>query len=184
MFRSLRGQPVWEQAAAAAARNGRYGGVTGPITLPGGWELPLYSLDDWGQALTPRIVSLARLDRFFQGLSIASARSAPNGVLVPELQDPWARSFRNIGTVGCYRGEWPRHNLALLEAALAARMHHLERGAYPTSCRKSIGAGYWRRREMFGTNRSVVLSAVGILLSTAWGRMEWMTAGGRSILRR
>jgi hypothetical protein len=119
----LSARSPWEQAATAEYAVSRVSTPPGQLIVPG-WA-------SWMQALTPRTVTLARLDRYYRDLAIASARPAPRGVPLPVLKDLWAARSAKRSWTGSYRGEWPRHNLALLETALAVRLHQAERGRLP-----------------------------------------------------
>ena len=121
-FQGLRGKLPWEQAAEGNEQTIVLNTVTSIRSIQV-VDLPASSWEGWGQVLTPRVVLLARLDRFFQELSAASALPAPKGVPPPELRDSWVSRFTHTSFTGCYRGEWPRHNLALLEAARPASRH-------------------------------------------------------------
>lgn len=131
LFTELRGKTPWDQATAIPEQP-----VSTSTLVQAGSGHSDLSWDAWKQVLTPRAVSLARLDRFYRELAAASTQPAPHGVPVPEMTDLWVSRFTRTSYTGCYRGEWPRHNLALLETALAVRLFRLERGAYPASLAK------------------------------------------------
>jgi GntR family transcriptional regulator len=99
----------------------------------GGAEFWQHDWDAWSAVLTPRAFVLAKLDRYYRDLASRSSVPAPNGVPMPPVDHPWVEQFTNNSFTGPYRGEWPRHHLALLETALAVRLFRLERGRYPGS---------------------------------------------------
>jgi hypothetical protein len=129
-LRTLGKQSLWQQLDATETELGsRNSGWMNPAPSPNKpwahrWEV-------WHEALTPRAAVLQDLDRFYRELMIASSRPAPKGVPVPELRTLWAREFASTWFTGQYRGEWARHNLALVETALAVRLFQLGRGRWP-----------------------------------------------------
>lgn len=81
---------------------------------------------------TPRRRTLASGDRFYRRLIAESKRPARQRAWVPVPNDPWLE--RMVGghrPEHAWKYEWPLTGLALLETALAVRMHRLTRGAYP-----------------------------------------------------
>lgn len=86
----------------------------------------------WVNLLTPRTRSLAALDRHYELMKARARAPIRDGYGKAPLTDYWAGSFGS-NEMGCYRWEWPRHNLALLEVALAVRLFYVEHGRYPAS---------------------------------------------------
>jgi hypothetical protein len=83
-------------------------------------------------ALTPRRATMAALERYFQDMIAESEKPVHQRVSVPLPEDPWTQ----VATLDLMpdfhlRMERPALDLALLEVALAVRMHALEHGRYP-----------------------------------------------------
>jgi hypothetical protein len=111
--------------------------VGAPVTV---WndDTPLLSAEGWAAFLTPRRRILEEVDGAYRTFAKAASRPAPKGVPEPRVSHPLARRHLQFWATGCYRGEWPRNNLAILETALAVRIHHLERGAYPANLQELV----------------------------------------------
>jgi len=123
-------QTLWQQLDEAE----EWLSSQSPSILPGA-SLFGHGVETWKTVLTPRAHSLALLERQFRELKIRASSPVRDGYGPPPLTDHWARRF-DPGQMGGYRWEWPRHNLALLETALAVRLFRLEHGRYPTNLRE------------------------------------------------
>ena len=88
--------------------------------------------ETWKCVLTPRSQSVAALNRYYDALRIRVGAPVRDGYGPPDPADRWAARFAT-GQMGGYRWEWPRHNLALLETALAVRIFRLRHGRYPAN---------------------------------------------------
>lgn len=104
------------------------------LTTAGGPQLFGHRWETWQQVLIPRAHSLAALDRRYQELMARASGPVRDGYGPPLLTDPWVGRFAQ-SQMGGYRWEWARHNLALLETALAVRLFRLEHGHYPRRLR-------------------------------------------------
>jgi hypothetical protein len=89
-------------------------------------------------ALTPRRSALASLDQYWRRRVAESKKPFPRRVRVPTPDDPWCRyilSYVEDDPEYTWKYEWPATQLAILEVALAVRLHHLEHGRYPADLR-------------------------------------------------
>jgi hypothetical protein len=92
----------------------------------------------WGTfqlAATPRSLSLANVDRNFQQLIAESRKPFPQRRAIAPPQDAWSVVWGGIVDVDpeqAWRYECPQTQLALLEVALAVRLHFLQLQRYPT----------------------------------------------------
>lgn len=92
----------------------------------------------WGTlqlAATPRSLSLANVDANFQELIAESRKPFRQRRAVAPPQDAWSVVWGGIVDVDpeqAWRYEWPQTQLALLEVALAVRLHFLQHKRYPT----------------------------------------------------
>ena len=96
----------------------------------------------WQRVLTPHAMVAVELDRYYRELIDASSRPAPHGVQVKPVTNIWAETYADSSFTGRYRGEWPRHNLALLEAALIVAHYRRVHGKAPKSL-EEIPADWW-----------------------------------------
>ena len=90
------------------------------------------ALDNFHLLLTPRSVAFADIDDQYRRLTAESRKPVRQRQTLPLPRDPWvelAVSFVRVGEP--WKLERARTDLALLEVALAVRMHYLEHGRYP-----------------------------------------------------
>jgi len=119
-------QTLWQQLDEVEAQT--VGASSGTQFFGHGWST-------WRVVLTPRVHSLTVLDQRFIELKARASAPVRDGYGPPPLTDTLAERFAS-GQMGGYRWEWPRQNLALLEAALAVRLYRLEHGHYPAQLRE------------------------------------------------
>ena len=139
-LQELSRKSFWEQLDEAATR-----GKEPPLQL----QLPLmqqvisiHRWATWQRTLIPHAMVAPELDRYYRELIAVSGRPAPHGVQVHPVTNIWAEIYADRSFTGRYRGEWPRHNLALLEAALVVAHYHQVRGKDPASL-QAIPAEWW-----------------------------------------
>lgn len=86
-----------------------------------------------GRMLWPRRMSIAAMDRHYRRRIAESRKPARQRRPVPAISDPLADLLSSTESLedGIWKLEWPFTQNALLEAALAVRIHRLERGRYP-----------------------------------------------------
>jgi len=121
-------QTLWEQLDEAERSGSGQSAFPGSTLFGHDWET-------WKSVLTPRTHSLAVLDHRFRELQLRASSPVRDGYGPPPLADRRAARF-DPGQMGGYRWEWARHNLALLETALAVRLFRLEHGHYPAQLRE------------------------------------------------
>jgi hypothetical protein len=139
-LRELAKHSLWEQLDQAGARANEP-----PVQFQLFQTSQVISLHGWGtwqRTLTPHAMVAPELDRYYRDLIAASGRPAPHGVVVNRVTNLWAEPYANSSFTGCYRGEWPRHNLALLETALIVAHYRRVRGRDPRSL-DEIPAEWW-----------------------------------------
>jgi hypothetical protein len=84
-------------------------------------------------ALTPRQIDLARVDHYYQRQIVESRKPVRERAPVPAPDDPWTARIIVYSRVldNPWRWERMKTDFALLEAALAVRIHYLEHQQYP-----------------------------------------------------
>jgi hypothetical protein len=101
------------------------------IPPPGPPPAGALSTERWHTFLTPRRSALADVERYYRERAIECAKPLLARQTTARPQNPWLRRGIGESFTGQYQGEWPRHDLILLEAAVAVRRFRLAHGRYP-----------------------------------------------------
>jgi hypothetical protein len=104
----------------------------GPVS-----RLASHDWETWKSVLTPRAYSIRVLDRHYQAMILRAGSPIRDGYNRGTLPDRWAERLSGA-QMGGYRWEWPRHNLALMETAMAVRLFRLQQGRNPTSVQELV----------------------------------------------
>jgi hypothetical protein len=84
--------------------------------------------------LSPRQAVLAHIDTYYRRVIAESRKPVRQRQPVQPPQDPWAESYSGFDSFSfTWMLERARTDLAILEVALAVRMHYLEHGSYPST---------------------------------------------------